>query len=99
MTQPSKTLSPETAELVADYHAKKSAHELAVKGREDAEKAYDAAKDLASDANTAMLQAKNKLTAAFWQDVDPMPLVPAPRLDSGCITIGFPKFNLINYTR
>ena len=93
-------LSPETAELVADYHAKKSAHELAVKGREDAQKAYEAAKCLVNDADTAMLQAKSKLTAAFWQDVDPMPLVPAPRPGDGhTITLNFPKFNLMGWDK
>jgi hypothetical protein len=65
-------ITPETLALMDDFKAKLAVHKAAL----EAKKKADEAESLASNDLAA---SKAKLNAAIWQDLEPMPLVPAPR--------------------
>lgn len=86
------TLGPETAAKVAEFHAKQKAHA-------EAEQAFKLANDASSRAGSVrkaaaedLAKAKAAMQAAFLQEVDPMPMVPAPREEKMTINLDFMGF-------
>jgi hypothetical protein len=73
------TMGADLSRLVSTFHASQKAHARALESLSRAKKAAEKAEASAADAKAAMDKAKAAMQSGFLQEVDPMPLVPAPR--------------------
>lgn len=81
------TMGTPLTQSVATFRAAQKAHARATASLERADRAAEKAKKAMESAKSGLDKAKREMQAAFLQDVDPMPLVPAQRSESGILTV------------